>query len=528
MLSAQKKEKFSFFKNHFLHFGIIIFFAIALYGFVEPKIGFTDPDSYYHVALSQKLFHDGIIREFPWTQWSMIRDHFVDHHFLYHIFLIPFVQLAPNPIFGAKLATVVLGTLFLLLFYKILSKKNVRGAVIYTLLLATTSPFLFRTALTKGNTFSLIFLFVGITLLFERKNFLLFIFSFFYVWAYGGWPIFAIFTLCFIFTSLKFQMPLADQHPFRLFLKKENFKMLLSVFGGLFLGLIINPFFPNTLFFFWNMYQKIILSYGEFAGRFGREWYGFPFWEIISRSLIFFIIFTVAITVFLITKKKQSQENRFLFLVSFLFYGATLYSSRYGEYFFPIGFLFSALVLGQKNNFPLFERIYSQIKVFLKKNPPVGFTIATFFVLLTFFYISASILGTKLSLAFTVSRNEMYHGAALWLNEHLSSGTLIFHPSWDEFPPLYFYAPSLYYISGLDPRLMFTIDPIQYLRWENIANGIHQRGVSSLIEKHFSSSWVIVSNRYPNFEKALQKDPRIIKQYADKEARVYEILRKEK
>ena len=74
--------------------GLIIFAAfLSLFGYLQAFGGFADPDSYYHVKMAELIASNGIIKNFPWLPFSILQNNYVDHHFLYHVYLAPFVSL---------------------------------------------------------------------------------------------------------------------------------------------------------------------------------------------------------------------------------------------------------------------------------------------------------------------------------------------------------------------------------------------------------------------------------------------------
>jgi hypothetical protein len=49
-------------------------------------------------------------------------------------------------------------------------------------------------------------------------------------------------------------------------------------------------------------------------------------------------------------------------------------------------------------------------------------------------------------------------GAAAYLRDHVPDAETVFHSDWDEFPLLFFTAPKLHYLVGLDPTFMLVTD----------------------------------------------------------------------
>ena len=94
-----------------LQYLLIILAAYFLFFWLQSAPVLSDPDSFYHAKIGQILANGKILHEFPWLNFTTLKDNSVDHHFLYHIFLIPFVSLFPDPLAGLKFSVVVIGTM---------------------------------------------------------------------------------------------------------------------------------------------------------------------------------------------------------------------------------------------------------------------------------------------------------------------------------------------------------------------------------------------------------------------------------
>src|SRR5207302_8764757 len=71
---------------------------------------------------------------------------------------------------GAKVATVIFGSLAVFSCYWLVVRYEIRYRLIWLLaLLASSAPFLYRLNMTKAPPFAIIFLVIGTYLLFERK-----------------------------------------------------------------------------------------------------------------------------------------------------------------------------------------------------------------------------------------------------------------------------------------------------------------------------------------------------------------------
>ena len=121
---------------HWKYFSYFLLFVVALgyFSYMQATPTFADPDSFYHIKAAQLLSEEGIIKQFPWLQATILKDSYTDQHFLYHVLLLPFIKVL-SPVTGAKVANVFLSVALTLAFYWLMRKQQVKFAFFYSLLL---------------------------------------------------------------------------------------------------------------------------------------------------------------------------------------------------------------------------------------------------------------------------------------------------------------------------------------------------------------------------------------------------------
>src|SRR3990172_1268714 len=268
----------SFWNSHhsLLQYLLIILAAYFLFFWLQSAPVLSDPDSFYHAKIAQILANGKILHEFPWLRFTTLKDNFTDHHFLYHIFLIPFVSLFPDPLAGLKFSVVVIGALVFTVIFWFLKSNKVPFSFALTLILLAAGPYLFRANLAKAPILSLAVLIVGLQLMFRKKYIPLFFLSFFYVWLYGGWMLLGGAAIVFVVTdTIKYQVSSIKY-------LKIDWKLVIAVFGGLLAGLSINPYFPDNIAFTWQQAVKIgLINYQNIIGV-GGEWYPYKIFDLIG------------------------------------------------------------------------------------------------------------------------------------------------------------------------------------------------------------------------------------------------------
>lgn len=491
-------------KKVFLVF-IIFFVLFSLIQFSSENL--AGVDGYYHIKNAFLLRTEGWFKSFPWLQATIWKDSFADFHFLFHIFLIPFTL--GNLIWGAKLAAAILAAAVFAIFYWLLKKNQVKYSFLWTIILFCSSAgFIFRISMPKAQSLSLIFLFLGLYLISQRKYLLLAILSFLYVWAYGGFLI--LFILAFIYTLAVFIQT-----------KKIDFKLISSCAGGLIAGLIINPYFPNNLSY---LYIQLFRAGIFHSIPVGAEWYPTEFLDFARLNFLALFLFLIATAFIIINrinnfsiKSKTDSLTTSLFITSVFFLSLTIMANRFVEYWVPFAILFAAFVFSRQiiSNWPpatvanLWPRKLTKFFVFSCLTIVIA-GLATFNVRVTTANIDQGFSFDK------------YQSAALWLKENTPQNSVVFNSSWGDFPQLFFYNHHNYYLVGLDPTFTYFYDQQLYWLWQNMTkegivcgqqscDKISSQSVYQIIKDKFKSDYVLVNEKHSKFRKILENDEKFKK-----------------
>jgi hypothetical protein len=495
----------------------------------------------------------GIVKDFPWLQFTILKNYYIDHHFLYHVALIPFVSFL-DPLVGIKLATALFAALLILVIYWFLQKFKIKGAIFYCLILLISSPFIFRINLAKASSVSLILLLFGTYFIFKRKLWQLFALSFIYVWTYGGWPLILVLTVFYIssdsliktidyFSNQKLEIQNSKfkiLEFFKNFVKtavsKPNLKLFISCFGGLLAGVVINPFFPKNLLFYWH--QIIEIAVVNYQGKIGvgAEWYPYDFGDLVSNSSFVFILLILSFAFFFINFlenfvgqkkffKADYKTKTFILclnLLALFFLTFTLRSRRNVEYFIP----FAVLSAGFSLNQPLSsaKKYWSIFNDWWQKRKILASVICLYVLAVVPFTAVRNILSVK-DLYAGGDSTQKYRGAAEWLKKNTPARSIIFHNDWDDFPPLFYYNSGNYYIDGLDPTFMYDYDKNLYQEWVDITTG-KKKNISELVKNDFHSEYVFVDKDHAALENNLKSDGHFEMVYKDSEGKIYKLIQK--
>ncbi|HRY63013.1 MAG TPA: hypothetical protein P5267_00170, partial [Patescibacteria group bacterium] len=297
------QSKFSTSPLHRRRILYFLFFVVvfAYFLWLNNTLVFPDPDSFYHAKITELTGDFGPVKDFPWLPFTTLNDIYIDHHFLYHLILVPFVYFF-DPLLVIKIAAVFFAALAIILFQWLLDRLAIKYSFVYTLILLFSDKFIFRINLAKVPSLSLIVILLVLYYLFINKgrwSWPLFGLAFLYIWLYGGWPILlGIGLIYFIIIGasnwleeVRVQRTRNQKseirnisREFKSLIRKlfswESFQLPLNIFSGLLAGLIISPYFPRNLQFYWQQTFQIGLVNYRGLVDVGGEWYPLNFMDL--------------------------------------------------------------------------------------------------------------------------------------------------------------------------------------------------------------------------------------------------------
>lgn len=516
-------------KNNYKHLRLFLsvyggyFFVflatLLLFVWLESDATFADPDSFYHAKIAVLIKDQGIVKNFIWLPLTILKNYYVDQHLLYHLLLAPFVSLF-SPLIGLKIATVFFAVFLFLVFYWWLRQFNIRHTLIYTFILLASSPFVFRIGLAKASAPAITVFLLGLYFIFKKKYWFLAGLSFLYVWLHGGFILILIAAGFYALAQMIIKPPRWQFWRFGLKEYYRPLKPFLVALAGVATGMVVNPYFPQNVYFYWlHIFEIGLVNYQGTIGV-GAEWYPYLPLELIGAATFVFILLLAAVILFATNLKKQTVEGWTLFLLTAALFLLTVKSRRQVEYFIPIAILFSVWIINQwLKNFSLKE-MFLLVKKFFQPWRLVGVTLAVYFIL-TFSFISFRGL--------TAIKGQYADGlpfgrfAALseWSQQNIPAGEIVFHSDWDDFPILFYYNSQNYYISGLDPTFMYKYNPEAYRLYSAITKGEQKVDLNSLIKNNFKANYAAVGKDHWDLANNLNNTVGAVKVYEDKEGWIY-------
>ena len=481
----------------------IIFWQLQ---FSTDSICCGDFDGYYHIKWARELWasmkSNTFPPAFPWLPLTTLNpQNYVDHHLMFHIIQIPFAAIS-DPRLGAKISSAFFGGLAVLSCYWLLMRYRIRYPLVWLIgLLACSAPFLFRMNMAKAPPLAIIFLVIAIHLFFQRKYTLLLPLALVFTWTYDLFVLLIMATVFWVVT-----IAITEQ--------RFEWRPLVFVLVGCAAGLIINPYFPKNLLQLAE-HMKIKVTMSDFDTKVGSEWYPYDSWEFLGNSAVACMAMFVGYVTFEPSERRRAHYPIFLLLLSTALMIMTARWKRIAEYWPPFAVLFAGFTLQPwlEGYRPYLTRlpkeILEELKPFLDREgmppPPkekdlrdLVRTIAMAVVaLLLSAFLSMNLKATVKEIEQS-ERHDYYRAGAEWLRANVPPGQIIFNTDWDDFPRLFYYDSSHYYVSGLDPSYLYEKNPDLSRLYDGITLG-REEDPGQLIRDKFGARYVFSDNNHHDF-----------------------------
>jgi hypothetical protein len=481
---------------------VLFVLFLGLVQFSTPNM--PDNDGYYHIKLAEIMRIEGLKPAFPWLPLTILNAReFYDHHFLFHVALIPFTL--GDLRLGAKFAAVIFAALAFLMIWWLLNWQRVPYAFLWSLgLLAVSHAFIYRMSITRAQSLSLLLLVLGLHWLLAGRHLRLLFLGFAFVWFYNGFPLIVV---------------MAGIYAAALWLVERRLDLRPVLYAGLGVtaGLILNPYFPHNLAFIVQHIVPKLLD--ATAVSVGSEWYPYNTGQLLDNSPLALLAFISGALALGLSHQRMNVRTATTFLLACLFGLMLFQSRRFIEYFPPFALIFAAFAWS-----PLIQRARDRIRSsegrLSVSRIRLGLSLALVVIVLfagvrtTFEAARSSIQGSK--------PYSLYAGSAAWLAANTPPGSRVFQTDWDDFPRLFYYNTHNTYLVGLDPTYMQFYDAELYDRWVDITRGRVEQPSEAILTE-FGARYVMSDLLHGSFLEQAALDPRLVEVYRDRDSVVFEV-----
>ncbi len=476
--------------------------AAVLLGFVAlwAVIQFSTPnlagnDDYFHIKFAQVMRQQGVRPAFVWLPLTILKaDTYADHHFLYHVLLIPFT--GGDLRIGAKWAAVIFAALAFFMGWIVLRGQNVPLAALWALgFFAVSDAFLFRLSMVRVQAVSLLALLLALHWLLTGRHRRLLPLAFTYAWLYDALPLL---------------LGLVGMYVLAVGLVERKLNLAPLWYAGLggVLGLLINPYFPNNVIFIYHHYLPKLTDLATADIDVGNEWYAYSTWALAKNSGPTLLALAAAALALGLRDRRMDTATAVLFMVTLFFGVLLLKSRRFIEYFPAFALIFCAVAWK-----PLlldWRRRARQARLL-----PLVLAL----LLLPLLIFTVRQVQTTLGQS---SPYQQYAAAATWLQNNSAPGSIIFQSDWDDFCQLFFYNTANTYTLGLDPTYMALANPQLYQVWRDTTNG--WGNIGPVIKTEFNARFAITDLKHSGFLDKADLDPYLKRVYQDEFAVIFQVM----
>lgn len=488
----------------------LVFFALlAQVQFSTHDLASTD--DYYHIKFASLMRSEGLKPPFPWLPLTILNSReFYDHHFLFHVGLIPFTF--GDLRLGAKWASVTFASLAFLSVWWLLRNQRVPYAILWSLgLLAVSEAFIFRMSMTRVQSLSLAFLAIGLHFLLTGAHRRLIPLAFLYVWLYDAFPLILLLAGVYVVSAWLIE-------------RRLDLRPLAYAGIGVGLGLLINPYFPDNVVF---IYRHLAPKVAErTAVSVGNEWFPYRTATLLENSPLALVGFLSGTLALGLQNRRMDTRTATGFFLAVIFGLLLFQSRRFVEYFPAFALIFAALawtplVSARATRAGAEDDPAQRSEIRIKKK---WVSSSWFPALLLILILVPGMLLTlrraQASLQDTTSY-QRYAGASAWLLANTPPGARVFQTDWDDFPRLFYHNTYNTYLIGLDPTYMQLYKPDLYDQWVEITEGNVDQP-SDLITSRFGARYVLTDLDHRGFIARAENDPGLEQVYRDDEAVIYQ------
>lgn len=425
-----------------------VILGFALMAVIQSRTPYiTGNDGYYHVKMAELLPELGFPRTFTWLRWTILNEHFVSHHYGFHVLLWPFVYAAKTlgyeSGFGGKFAACVALGASVGLFDSIIRRRGVPFPLLWAMFFAVMPwHFWLRMSFVRAPMAALPFLLLAVQWNIRLKVWAIFGLAFVFTQIYGGAILFPLIAGGFFLSSLL----TGDE------VKRNGWALVASV-AGIMLGMIISPFFPANISFF----KTQLFTTGLGAARdVGGEWKPYETWAFLIQAAPLTVLWTLCLSLRLRTAERASRTELASFFINLMFLVLTFKSRRFVEYWPVFALLNSAEFAAVAWRAP-------RPAWFADVHLPFG--LSTF--------LTALALGSWNVWQVWIDQRPSYdvpavRGAMEFLKENSPAGSLVFTDDWDIFPICFYFNHHNAYVVGLDPEFTRSKYPGLWERYKKI------------------------------------------------------------
>jgi len=492
----------------------------------NEMIGF---DGYYHMKIAH-MYATGEVGlfggDFPWAAYSSYNDLRADWQLGYHLLLIPFT--AFGLVTGGKVSTAFFLALLSATLYWILQVRRIRWPWLYVFLFSTASWIhLIRFHLPRPAALMLTLLLITVHFLERRRRRAAMIAAAALMLVYAVPHSLLLVVAAFLLAGV-----VADG---RLYWREASWAAL-----GALGAILLHPGFWQWTGSFWSADHGLFWIWQQMSGTIeaarngGRvlvdgEWIPMPvapeFGAWTGRAMIQHFGFALGLycATLSLAFLRPLRVDRFALFVGALSFGhLVLFTQhmRFVEYWMvssvlAIASLHTAALRSWNADRLSFRQLLAALAV---PAPRPLLALICLVALLAGTAIngvrSATEMGSRLRDG--QSQNGPYYRAAAgWIRDNVPAGEIVFHADWDDFAPLFFYAPEQRYLVSFDPYFFYMHAREKWSRYITATTGAASAEATLSTVESLGARVVFSRKTNVEFIERLAVSPRAVPRFED-------------
>jgi hypothetical protein len=469
-------------------------FAVVL-AFMRWRLGgwggFADFDGHYHLKVAQWIAHRGFWADIPWLPFTVLGERGPDHHWLWHLMLVPFTAI-DDPGQALVWAAAVNGAAPAAVIAYVLRMLGVPAAPLFALLAVSAGAAMpFRLMMLRAQSIALVYMALALWAIARRRYVWLGVVAFLFLESYHA---------AVILGPMALIASAAASHEQR----KLVLAPLIAVGAGLTAALVVSPWFPANVEYlmFHTLFKTATPTHaGQLSSLIGSEWYPASWREILFEAWPAHVALLAGGVVLAWRRRRPALETSVAFGMAMVSLALYVHAVRFAEYYIPLAAIAAALSARDSG-------------VRFNARRLVAFALAL---------VPAAWVGIAGSTPPGVMQGGYLQRAGEVLRESAESGEVVFNSAWSDFMALVWWADHVRYVNGLDGHYLAYRDPARFAAWISVAAGRTEDPVG-IIEGGFGARFVVVARQHAGLAQQLLQADRVLVRVDSPDGWLFEIV----
>jgi len=477
-------------------------FALALAFFrwqIGSWDGVLDFDGHYHLRVVHWIAHHGLWSDIPWLPFTVLGGRGPDHHWLWHLALLPFAWL-DDPAQALLWAAACNGAATVAVVALVMRLLGVPAAPLFALLAVSAAMLMpYRLLMLRAQNVAVIFMMLAFWAMARERTKSLAAIACLFLESYHAAVVLA-------------PMALIGAAARSVAERRVIVAPLVAVAAGLTAALLVSPWYPRNIeYLMFHLFFKTAhpLHGEQVSALIGTEWYP-PGWASIALESWPAHMMLAAAAAALAWRRWRDPAFRppadTLIAIGIALLSLALYyqAVRFVEYYVPFAALAAGLAARDARG-------------------PAGYGARHAVALLAWVAVAGSVGIGGLQQARLMPADHLAR-VGQRLNELGRPGDMVFNSSWNDFMALVWWADAFRYVNGLDGHYLAYGDPARFAVWLAAGAGAIE-DPATLIAAAFDARFVVVARQHGRLAEQLERSPNAVLQLASPEGWLFELRR---